>query len=90
MNKTYLKPKCIAIILAGILTISPTLVCADWTIKELGTLDGTTSKAHGINNSGRVVGVADERPFITGANGVDITSLGGLPGKARASMIRVK
>lgn len=77
MNKSFLKLKHIAIILTGFCANSiPAMANADWTIKGLGTLGGSSSEATGINNSGQVVGVAGAHPFITGANGMGITSLG--------------
>jgi probable HAF family extracellular repeat protein len=57
-----------------------------WTensVKDLGALSGAWSEAHGLNNAGQVVGVADtpsgSRAFLW-ANGSGMKDLGVLPG----------
>ena len=47
---------------------------------DLGTLGGSYSIAHGINDAGQVVGYSatatgDQHAFITGPNGVGMTDL---------------
>lgn len=54
-----------------------------YTITDLGKLGGTDTEAHGLNESGQVVGVSNSHPFLW-ENGVmiDLGSLGGSQGIA--------
>lgn len=85
MHNKLLKIKRTVIFLAGISAASiPAIACADWSIRELGALDGTYSVAQAINDSGQVVGddngAGFNRAFITGANGLGISYLDNLGG----------
>lgn len=84
MKTKLAKSKHVAILFIGISAASvPMMASADWTLikLDLGPLATFESFAHGINDSGQVVGTAYEtgtsgRAFITGANGIGVTYLG--------------
>ena len=86
MKTTSIKLKCGAFLAVVAAASTPAMANADWTIKALGTLGGTTSFANGLNNLGQVVGYSYtagdtiKNAFITGANGSGMTSLGTLGG----------
>ena len=85
MHNKLAKLKRTVTFLAGISAVSiPAIAWADWSIRELGALDGSYSVAKAINDSGQVAGVDNSagfsRAFITGANGVGINYLDTLGG----------
>lgn len=89
MNTQLANFKQVAIFLVGIFAASiPAVAHADWSIMGLGTLDGESTTASGINDSGQVAGYSffssittPLHAFITGPNGVGMTDLGTFKGE---------
>jgi uncharacterized membrane protein len=65
-----------AVLAIGV-TVSLQAHAATYSIKQLGTLDGTNSAANAINDQGQVVGVSDNSAVVW--NGSTPTRLAGLP-----------
>jgi probable HAF family extracellular repeat protein len=62
------------------------------TVNDLGTLDGAWSEAHGINNTGQIVGVADTRTgphAFLWTNGGPMQDLGTLAGDSSSRANRI-
>ena len=68
--------------------LSANLLAQNYTVTDLGSLDGTSSVAYGINSSGQVVGYAtsgsNSLPVLFSGNGTGIVILGNTAGTARA------
>lgn len=85
MSHQLFKPNRIAIFLGGFFVVSVSATStanADWSIVDLGALNGTYSVAWAINDHGQVVGYGNgvDRAFITGANGSGMSYLDTLGG----------
>lgn len=80
MNKFV---RCAAVVAA---LYAPINASADWSIMGLGTLGGVSSSAHGINDSGQIIGSyfinSANKAFITGQDGIGIEDIGTLGGNS--------
>lgn len=80
MNKFV---RCAAVVAA---LYAPINASADWSIIGLGTLGGVSSSAHGINDSGQIIGSyfinGANKGFVTGQDGIGVEDIGTLGGNS--------